>query len=86
MSRRHLSDTAYFALLKSIQRVGGVDCQDHPELFYPEDIEDPDKRAASTKAAKAICAVCPVQSDCFEYALNTNQRFGIWGGTEGSER
>jgi WhiB family transcriptional regulator, redox-sensing transcriptional regulator len=30
--------------------------------------------------------VCPVIDDCLEYALETNQRSGIWGGTSERER
>jgi len=36
--------------------------------------------------AKAICAACPVMDDCLSYALETNQRSGIWGGTTEKER
>lgn len=41
---------------------------------------------ASLLRAKGICAVCPVIEDCLEYALETNQRAGIWGGTSEKER
>lgn len=36
--------------------------------------------------AKAICAECPVRADCLEYAFETNQVAGIWGGTTEEER
>jgi WhiB family redox-sensing transcriptional regulator len=29
---------------------------------------------------------CPVAEPCLEYALETNQRAGIWGGTTEEER
>lgn len=29
----------------------------------------------------AICATCPVQAECLEFALANDQRYGIWGGT-----
>jgi hypothetical protein len=43
------------------------------------------------KAAKAICAICPVQSDCLEYAMTfVRGRYimlpGIYGGTTEAER
>lgn len=38
--------------------------------------EDPAER----RIAKAICHVCPVRQDCLDYAVRTNQRWGIWGG------
>jgi WhiB family redox-sensing transcriptional regulator len=76
----------YTKLLSEIHKHGTVPCEDHPELFYPEDYSDPEIRSASTKAAKALCNTCPIKKECFEYALETNQEFGIWGGTSASER
>jgi hypothetical protein len=86
MTNRHLSETKYFALLRSIRAVGGVECEKYPESFFPEDQDDPEKRAASIKLAKALCNACPIKDECFTYAIETNQRFGIWGGTQGHER
>lgn len=83
---RHLSETRYFALLKAIHKERGVECQSNPQLFFPEDIPDPEKRELSIKAAKAMCRRCPISSECLTYALETNQRWGIWGATEGHER
>lgn len=85
-TRRQISETKYFALLKSIHENGGVECERNPQLFYPEDIADPEKRELSIKAAKAICKQCPIKVECLTYALESGQRFGIWGGTEGHER
>lgn len=45
----------------------------NPDLFYPA-------RGEPTDTAKAVCDSCPVQSDCLDFALRTNQQFGIWGG------
>ena len=39
-----------------------------------------------TIAAKAICAGCPVQQQCLDYALDTTEIVGIWGGLTESER
>jgi WhiB family redox-sensing transcriptional regulator len=59
-------------------------CSGYPNtLFFPS-IDSPDE--ATLNKAKAICAVCPVMEDCLEYALDTNQRAGIWGGTSEKER
>ena len=38
------------------------------------------------RRAQAICAECPVQDECLEFALATNQSLGIWGGTTPNER
>ena len=36
--------------------------------------------------AKAICAQCPVAEQCLEYALETHQSDGVWGGLTAVER
>jgi WhiB family redox-sensing transcriptional regulator len=36
--------------------------------------------------AKAICATCPVSEQCLEYAVETHQPDGVWGGLTPIER
>lgn len=36
--------------------------------------------------AKAVCATCPVRQPCLDYALEGNERHGIWGGLTEKER
>jgi len=50
-----------------------------PDLFF-----DPD--AERVAQAKAICAGCPDRRECLEYALETGQKFGVWGGTDEDDR
>lgn len=50
-----------------------------PETFFPE-------KGGSTREAKRICARCTVRSECLEYALENDERFGIWGGLSERER
>jgi WhiB family transcriptional regulator, redox-sensing transcriptional regulator len=50
-----------------------------PEVFYPE-------QGASTRPAKKICRACEVRAECLAYAMETGQRFGIWGGLSENER
>ncbi len=38
------------------------------------------------RAALAVCNICPVVEDCLSHALETNERFGVWGGTTERER
>lgn len=59
-------------------------CSGYPNtLFFPAtDAAD----EAAVDRAKSVCDVCPVTNDCLEYALETNQRSGIWGGTSEKER
>ncbi|MFP3913394.1 MAG: WhiB family transcriptional regulator [Actinomycetota bacterium] len=36
--------------------------------------------------AKEICRRCAVRWQCLAYALETNQRYGVWGGMTPEER
>ena len=38
------------------------------------------------QSAKAVCRSCPVQDPCLQFALETNQEAGVWGGTDEDER
>jgi WhiB family redox-sensing transcriptional regulator len=51
-------------------------------LFFPTAETD----TTTIERAREICMSCPVTYDCLEYALETNQRAGIWGGTTEDER
>ena len=53
--------------------------QTDPEAFFPE-------KGGSTRDAKRICEGCEVRSECLEYALANDERFGIWGGLSERER
>lgn len=53
--------------------------QTDPEAFFPE-------KGGSTREAKKICIGCEVRSECLEYALQNDERFGIWGGLSERER
>jgi WhiB family redox-sensing transcriptional regulator len=55
-----------------------------PELFFP--IGTTGAAIEEIEAAKRVCATCPVQSQCLEFALFSRQEFGIWGGTTEDER
>ena len=36
--------------------------------------------------AKQMCAGCPVRAECLDFALESHERFGIWGGLTDKER
>ena len=57
----------------------GLCAQADPEAFFPE-------KGGSTKRAKSICRRCPVKDECLKYALDNDERFGIWGGLSERER
>jgi WhiB family transcriptional regulator, redox-sensing transcriptional regulator len=55
-----------------------------PELFFPLSAAGP--AVAQVAAAKAVCRGCPVRAECLDYAMQTAQDHGIWGGTTEEER
>jgi WhiB family redox-sensing transcriptional regulator len=50
-----------------------------PEAFFPE-------KGGSVREAKKVCRKCEVRAQCLEYALENDERFGIWGGLSERER
>ena len=53
--------------------------QTDPEAFFPE-------KGGSTREAKKVCRSFEVQAECLEFALDNDERFGIWGGMSERER
>lgn len=53
--------------------------QVEPDLWFPE-------KGGSTKEAKQICANCLVRAECLNYALDAQEKFGIWGMRSERER
>jgi WhiB family redox-sensing transcriptional regulator len=47
--------------------------------FFPQNRQE-------EKEALGICAICPVVEECLEHAIETNERFGVWGGTTERQR
>lgn len=52
-----------------------------PDLFFPL-APSPLQEAR----AKAVCAGCPVVTECRSYALRAGETEGIWGGLTPAER
>jgi WhiB family transcriptional regulator, redox-sensing transcriptional regulator len=61
-------------------REPGVD----PELFFP--VSEFGLGVRQVAAARAVCARCPVQRECRDWALQAGEPAGIWGGTTPEER
>lgn len=53
--------------------------QSDPEAWFPE-------KGGSVREAKRVCARCPVKTECLEWALTTDERFGVAGGLSERER
>jgi WhiB family transcriptional regulator, redox-sensing transcriptional regulator len=54
-------------------------------FFGPANEPRPDREIREAKA-KAVCQLCPVRTQCLDYALRNAIRHGIWGGLDDEER
>ena len=60
--------------------MGRGNCRDEvPARFFPSD-------GVGVDQARRICATCPVQEPCLEYALEQRIDHGVWGGASERER
>lgn len=58
--------------------------EEDPEVFFPIGSTGP--AVEQVDRAKAICRRCAVTEQCLEWALETNQDAGVWGGLSEEER
>ena len=58
--------------LDGTEACAGVD----PEVFY----------ARNPEPAKKVCRRCPLKHRCRDWALETRQAFGVWGGLTAAAR
>ncbi len=58
--------------------------EEDPELFFP--IGTTGRALDQIEEAKAVCQHCPVTQECLEWALDTNQDAGVWGGMSEEQR
>ena len=55
-------------------------CRDlSSSVFFPE-------RGQSSRKAKQVCRGGEVRTECLAFALESRQKYGIWGGLTGEER
>ena len=60
-------------------------CRDtDPELFFP--VGTTGQALLQIAKAKGVCCECPVKIECLDFAMETNQDTGIWGGFSEDER
>jgi WhiB family transcriptional regulator, redox-sensing transcriptional regulator len=60
-------------------------CRDtDPELFFP--VGTTGHALVQIDRAKEVCDECTVSKQCLDFALETNQDSGIWGGLTEEER
>ena len=54
-------------------------------FFHPEGERGPSRRGRDA-AAQAICAACPVITECRNHALAVKEPYGVWGGLTEDDR
>jgi WhiB family redox-sensing transcriptional regulator len=60
-------------------------CRDtDPELFFP--VGTTGQALLQLSKAKETCDQCTVKVECLQFAIDTNQDSGVWGGTSEDER
>ena len=55
-----------------------------PDLFFP--ISAAASNQLQVTKAKVLCAGCLVRRECLDFAIQTRQMHGIWGGMTEEER
>jgi WhiB family redox-sensing transcriptional regulator len=50
-----------------------------PTIFFATTRDD-------ERAALVVCSSCSVKDECLNFAVETRERFGVWGGTTERER
>lgn len=66
-------------IFEDLPPVGGSCAESDPDAWFPE-------KGDSPRLAKLICLSCPIRSECLEWAMRTDDRFGVWGGMTAQER
>lgn len=60
-------------------------CREVPgDLFFPTGNTGP--ALFQIEEAKAVCRRCPVMEQCLQWALESGQDSGVWGGLSEDER
>ncbi|MDP4014316.1 MAG: WhiB family transcriptional regulator [Candidatus Nanopelagicales bacterium] len=60
-------------------------CRDEePELFFP--IGNTGPALMQIEEARQVCQACEVMDVCLEWAIETGQDAGVWGGMSEDER
>lgn len=60
-------------------------CRDtEPDLFFP--VGTTGAALDQIAAAKSVCTQCAARSECLDFALDSNQDSGVWGGLSEEER
>jgi WhiB family redox-sensing transcriptional regulator len=65
-------------------RAAGACASADPDLFFP--VSSSGRAIAQIDQARRVCASCLVRRQCLDFAMETVEAEGIWGGTTADER
>ena len=79
------------ALIESDERLEWQEsaaCREHDNVLFfgADDGESEIEKQTREAHARSVCHTCPVKEPCLEFAMETNQKYGIWGGLTDKER
>ena len=57
-----------------------ANCKGEPvKTFFPEDNSGCNQKERVSRVYE-LCGKCEVKEECLNYALDNNEKFGVWGG------
>jgi hypothetical protein len=83
-------DRLTIALHEAIIDNGGVECEQVPDVFFPEEwaarspMQSTNMYNMAIETARQICMRCPVMDKCLKVGMFED--YGIWGGTTPKQR
>ena len=80
----NLASTLALAAADDVWRDHALCSGTDPDLFFP--VGTTGQALVSIDHAKRVCQQCTVTRECLDFALETNQDSGIWGGLSEEER
>lgn len=83
-------DRLTIALHEAIIDNGGVECEQVPDVFFPEEwaarspMQSTNMYNLAIDTARQICMRCPVMDKCLKVGMF--EEYGIWGGSTPEQR
>jgi WhiB family redox-sensing transcriptional regulator len=76
----------YTELMEAAIEEGELGCWSNPDAWYPDSYENPRGWQHEKEIAVKLCNDCPVMGLCAAYAILSDEKYGIWGGTTPRDR
>ncbi|PQP13744.1 WhiB family transcriptional regulator [Rhodococcus opacus] len=56
------------------------------DLFFAPEHESRGEKIRRERAARELCALCPVLVPCRDHAVGGKEKYGVWGGLTEAQR